>query len=225
MCLGAASPGSGPGKPDAWAGVSEAADQQLRGCRALDPLRDSGSDAATDGLLIVAIVGIWIAVYSRDKSLRLKRSEFIRAYPWPPDLFCKLRAKHSGLTQQTRQPSRELLSARQFAPWRRSRLTGWSGRVHILPVAGRDESQEGHERDRSGGWISGACLDFHPCPLSIAMCRSPRLLGSQMALRNTARSSQPDTREDSACLEVKARETGGNLPPDRRISTVGRACR
>jgi hypothetical protein len=53
---------------------------------------------ASEWLLIVAIVGIWIAVYSRDKSLRLKRSEFIRTYRWPPGLLYKLRAKHPGLT-------------------------------------------------------------------------------------------------------------------------------
>lgn len=48
-------------------------------------------------LLIVAIVGIWIAVYSRDKSLRLKRGEFIRTYQWPPGLLNKLRARYPGL--------------------------------------------------------------------------------------------------------------------------------
>jgi len=53
---------------------------------------------ASEWLLIVAIAGIWIAVYSRAKSLRLKRGEFIRTYQWPPGLLDKLGAKHPGLT-------------------------------------------------------------------------------------------------------------------------------
>lgn len=50
-------------------------------------------------LLIVAIVGIWIAVYFWDKSLRLKRAEFIRTYQWPPGLLDKLGEKHPGLAR------------------------------------------------------------------------------------------------------------------------------
>src|SRR5262245_30488380 len=49
-------------------------------------------------LMVVAILGIWIAIYSWDKSLRLKRSEFLRTYQWPPGLLNKLRAKHPGLS-------------------------------------------------------------------------------------------------------------------------------
>src|SRR6185436_8464701 len=49
-------------------------------------------------LLIAAIAGIWIAIYSWDKSLRLKRAEFIRTYQWPPGLLDKLGARHPGLT-------------------------------------------------------------------------------------------------------------------------------
>jgi hypothetical protein len=49
-------------------------------------------------LLIVAIAGIWIAVYSWDKSIRRKRREFIDTYRWPPGLLRKLRARHPGLT-------------------------------------------------------------------------------------------------------------------------------
>jgi hypothetical protein len=53
---------------------------------------------ASSLLLIVAIAGIWIAVYSWDKSIRLKRREFIRTYRWPPGLFDRLGARHPGLT-------------------------------------------------------------------------------------------------------------------------------
>jgi hypothetical protein len=49
-------------------------------------------------LLIVAIVGTWIAVYSWDKSNRLQRREFLRTYRWPPGLLRKLIARHPGLT-------------------------------------------------------------------------------------------------------------------------------
>ena len=53
---------------------------------------------ASSLLLIVAIAGIWIVVYFWDKSVRLKRGEFIRTYRWPAGLLGKFRARHPGLT-------------------------------------------------------------------------------------------------------------------------------
>lgn len=50
------------------------------------------------GLLFVAIVGIWIAIYFRDKSRRLRRAAFIRGYEWPSGLLDKLNEMHPALT-------------------------------------------------------------------------------------------------------------------------------
>ena len=55
---------------------------------------------ADSWLLIVAIAGVWIAVYSWAKSLRFKRAEFIRSYQWPIGLLDKLEQKHTGLTRK-----------------------------------------------------------------------------------------------------------------------------
>ncbi|HJT12506.1 MAG TPA: hypothetical protein VJ790_07805 [Dongiaceae bacterium] len=51
-------------------------------------------------LLIVAIAGVWLAIYFWVKSIRLKRAEFIRTYQWPPSLLDKLEQKHPALTRK-----------------------------------------------------------------------------------------------------------------------------
>jgi hypothetical protein len=49
------------------------------------------------GFLIIAIACVWIVVFYRERSRRLKGAEFIRAYQWPPGLLDKLGQKHPAL--------------------------------------------------------------------------------------------------------------------------------
>lgn len=42
------------------------------------------------GFLVIALACAWIVFLSQEKSRRLKRTEFIRAYQWPPGLLEKL---------------------------------------------------------------------------------------------------------------------------------------
>lgn len=47
---------------------------------------------------ITLIVFVWVALYARSKSIRLKRIAFIRNYQWPPGLLDKLEQRHPTLT-------------------------------------------------------------------------------------------------------------------------------
>ena len=47
---------------------------------------------------IIMIVFVWVALYSRSKSIRLKRIAFIRGYKWPPSLLDRLEQGHPTLT-------------------------------------------------------------------------------------------------------------------------------
>jgi hypothetical protein len=51
-------------------------------------------------LTIAAVACLGIAIYLWAKSLRLKRAEFIRTYPWPPGLLDKLEQKHPALARK-----------------------------------------------------------------------------------------------------------------------------
>lgn len=46
----------------------------------------------------ILIVFVWVALYSRSKSIRLKRVAFIRSYQWPPGLLDRLKKSHPTLT-------------------------------------------------------------------------------------------------------------------------------
>jgi hypothetical protein len=47
---------------------------------------------------IILIVFVCAALYSRSKSVRLKRVAFIRSYQWPPGLLNRLEQGHPTLT-------------------------------------------------------------------------------------------------------------------------------